>query len=114
MSGNLGMLGFRYASTQPTADLKANQINKASIHFEGPYTFTEGDRCLFTSDYAKSEGIYLWTFRQKQDDSYLIHYIGETGGFAKRQAEHLVFILGLYYGIFDPDEAAEGRCVRVF
>lgn len=89
-------------------------IYEVSIHFEGPYTFTEGDRCLFTSNHAKSEGVYLWTFRQKRDDSHLIHYIGETSGFARRQAEHLVFILGLYYGVFDPDEAAEGRCVRVF
>ena len=88
--------------------------NDIAIHFEGPFTFSDGENCIFTSAHANSEGIYLWTFQQKRDGSHLIHYVGETQRFAYRHREHLALTLGLMYGIFDPDEAAEGRSVRVF
>ncbi len=35
------------------------------LHFHGPYKFFEGDNYLFESEFNKSEGIYLWTVKQK-------------------------------------------------
>ena len=80
------------------------------INFEGPFTFTDGERSLFHSTYAKSEGVYLWTIQQNVDASHLIHYVGETKTFAKRHREHLIHILSMDYGIFDPTDAATGQC----
>lgn len=78
------------------------------LHFDGPYTFTAGDRSLFHSPCAKAAGVYLWTFRQHADGSHLIHYVGETKAFAKRHREHLIHVLSLNYGLFDPDKAQQG------
>jgi hypothetical protein len=52
----------------------------------------------------------LWTVRQASDNTYLIHYVGETVHLGNRQREHLIQILGLNYGIFDPDKARRGVC----
>ena len=78
------------------------------LHFEGPFTFTHGERSLFHSQQANLPGIYLWTFKQERDGSHLIHYVGETVSFAKRHREHLVHVLSLNYGLFDPDHAKQG------
>lgn len=78
------------------------------LHFDGPYKFTTGDASLFHSPCDKEAGVYLWTFRQHADGSHLIHYVGETMSFAKRQREHLIHILSLNYGMFDPDKAQQG------
>ena len=80
------------------------------LSFAGPFTFLNGDNSVFKSPFASSAGVYLWTIRQRSDSSHLIHYVGETGSFAKRHREHLIHILGLNYGIFDPDKAQEGVC----
>jgi hypothetical protein len=93
---------FTYGTSEPMKDL--------SLRFEGPFTFTEGDHCVFRSPSANSPGIYLWTVRQKKDNTHLIHYVGETNWLGKRHREHLVQILGLNYGIFDADKAQEGAC----
>jgi len=58
--------------------------------------------------------VYLWTIRQRSDESHLIHYIGETASFARRHREHLVHILGLNYGILNPDRAQDGVCELVW
>jgi len=79
------------------------------LNFDGPFTLTAGDTSLFHSEFAASSGIYLWTIRQRADDTHLIHYIGQTGRtLAQRHREHLLCILGLDYGIFDPDKAQDG------
>lgn len=83
-------------------------MNDIPLNFEGPFTFTEGARSVFHSHHAQAAGVYLWTVRQRNDDTHLIHYVGETTDLAKRQREHLVQILGLNYGIFDPDKAQAG------
>lgn len=80
------------------------------LQFEGPFTFTDGGRCVFRSRFANSAGIYLWTVRQRKDDTHLIHYVGETIRLGTRHREHLIQILGLNYGIFDPEKAQEGVC----
>ncbi|HPA19285.1 MAG TPA: hypothetical protein PLU30_16175 [Verrucomicrobiae bacterium] len=80
-----------------------------TLHFQGPFTFIPGERSLFHCSAAKSAGIYLWTHRQNADGSHLIHYIGETGSFAQRHRQHLIEILGMNYGIFDPDHAKIGK-----
>ena len=86
----------------------AEQMKELPLCFEGPFTFTEGDHCVFRSPLANSPGIYLWTVRQKKDNTHLIHYVGETKWLGKRHREHLVQILGLNYGIFNPGKAQEG------
>jgi hypothetical protein len=78
------------------------------LHFDGPYTFAAGDRSLFHSSCATAAGVYLWTFRQQNDGGHLIHYVGETISFAKRQREHLIHVLSLNYGMFDPEKAQHG------
>jgi hypothetical protein len=78
-----------------------------SLHFDGPFTFTEGERSAFRTGYSGKAGIYLWTIEQ-HDASHLIHFIGETQSFSRIHKEHLVNILGLNYGIFDPVKAKSG------
>ncbi|MBM3252796.1 MAG: hypothetical protein FJZ16_00895 [Candidatus Omnitrophica bacterium] len=82
--------------------------SKINLHFNGPFTFIPGERSLFQSKWVESAGIYLWTIRSKVDNAYYIHYIGETSSFAKRQREHLINVLGLNYGIWDPVKAVNG------
>ena len=85
-------------------------MTNISLNFEGPFTFTSGGDSIFHSPFAASPGVYLWTFRQRRDDTHLIHYIGETASFGKRHREHLIQILGLNYGIIDLHQAQEGVC----
>jgi len=80
------------------------------LHFDGPFTFTEGSNSVYHAPMANSAGVYLWTIRQEADGSHLIHYVGETLHLAKRHREHLIHILSLNYGIFDPDDARRGTC----
>lgn len=83
-------------------------MGEVKLHFRGPFTFTGGDLCLFHCALANAPCIYLWTIKSDLDGRYWIHYIGETACFAKRQREHLIGILGLHYGIFDPTQARKG------
>ncbi len=83
-------------------------MKEIKLHFKGPFTFIDGPQSVFYSEQAKFPCIYLWTIRQKKDNSHYIHYVGETASLAKRQHEHLIQILGLNYGIFDPDKARNG------
>lgn len=79
-----------------------------NLNFVGPFSFTNEKTSVFKTSYSKSRGIYLWTVKQKKEGYHLIHYVGESTSFAKRQKEHLINILGLNYGIFDPVKAQEG------
>jgi len=81
-----------------------------TLHFDGPFIFSEGNNSVYHAPNANSAGIYLWTIRQVANGSHLIHYIGETVNLARRHQEHLIQILGLNYGIFDPDDARVGKC----
>ena len=83
-------------------------MTSISLTFKGPFTFIGGDNSVFHSPFTDSPGIYLWTIKQRQDNSHLIHYVGETTSFGNRHREHLTRILGLDYGIFAPDKAQEG------
>jgi hypothetical protein len=84
------------------------------LYFSGPFTFTPGERSLFHSAFSNKPCIYLWTFRSNKDQRYHIHYVGETFAFAQRQREHLIGILGLNYGTFDPAAARRGTQARVW
>ncbi len=77
-----------------------------TLTFHGPYSFTENDRLVFHCKYAKSAGIYLWV--KNTNKGNYISYVGETNSLAKRHREHLIGILGLNYGIFDPEKAKQG------
>jgi hypothetical protein len=79
------------------------------LNFVGPFTFTAGERSVFHFP-GTAAGIYLWTIKQRSDQTHLIHYIGETLSLGNRHREHLIQILGLNYGIFHPDKAQEGVC----
>jgi hypothetical protein len=79
-----------------------------ALHFHGPLTFTEGPRFLFHSPLADAPCVYLWTVKSDLDGLQYIHYVGESVSLARRHREHLVRILGLDYGIFDPEEARRG------
>lgn len=79
-----------------------------SLHFHGPLKFTKGDNYLFSTDYVKSEGIYIWTIKDEKSNVNYVHYVGETKSFGKRQREHLIQITGLNYRIIDPDLARKG------
>jgi hypothetical protein len=87
-------------------------MDKIEIIFKGPFSFSEKNRSLFQCRYNNSQGIYLWTFKTK--NGYMIHYVGETTRFAKRHREHLINILGLNYGIFDPECAKNGELSMIW
>jgi len=85
-----------------------------NLHFHGPLTFTPGERSLFHSPLQDAACVYLWTVQSDLDGLYYIHYVGETTGFVARQREHLVHILGMDWGIFDPVEARKGVQKRIW
>jgi hypothetical protein len=91
-------------------DIGLPTTREISLNFIGPLTFTAGERSVFHAPCATAAGIYLWTIRQRNDQSHLIHYVGETVSLGARHREHLIHILGLNYGIFHPDRAQEGVC----
>jgi len=75
-----------------------------TLHFHGPFTFVDHGRGVAACEFAKQEGIYLWT---KTDGTRrFIHYVGETTNFLKRHKEHLTQKLGLNYGVFRADAVA--------
>ncbi|MFN5708934.1 MAG: GIY-YIG nuclease family protein [Planctomycetota bacterium] len=88
---------------------QSDSTSDISLNFVGPFTFTEGAASVFEVPCSRAAGIYLWTIRQRRDNTHLIHYVGETKDLAKRHREHLIRILGLDYGIFDPEKAQDGE-----
>jgi hypothetical protein len=84
-----------------------------NLTFSGPFTFT-GPDSIFDAPCSASAGVYLWAIRQRADDAYLIHYVGETASLGKRHRDHLTHILGLNYGLIDPVKAREGVCEWVW
>lgn len=84
------------------------------LHFQGPLTFIPGERSLFHCQWASVPCVYLWTIRSERDGQYYVHYIGETLSFAGRQRDHLVQVLGMNYGIFDPSAARRGEAVMTW
>lgn len=92
------------------ADIDIGPTREIALNFAGPFTFTGGESCVFQAPCAGAAGIYLWTIKQRSDQTHLIHYVGETLSLGKRHREHLIHILGMNYGIFHPDKAQEGVC----
>ena len=84
-----------------------------NLYFQGPFTLTEGDRCLFDCVLRDEPCVYLWTIRN-DDGRYFIHYVGETDKFAARQRQHLIGILGLDSGIFDIAAARRAELKRTW
>jgi hypothetical protein len=76
----------------------------AALHFQGPFTFVDHGRGIASSEFAASEGIYLWV--KSDGQRRYIHYVGETTAFLKRHKEHLTQKLGLNYGVFRADAVA--------
>lgn len=87
----------------------ANGNSPATVlPFHGPFTFTKGPHYLFNSGFLKSEGLYIWTIKDEVDNINYVHYVGETGYFARRQRQHLVQMAGLNYPILDAGFARQG------
>ena len=82
--------------------------NTIALTFHGPFTFTKGPHYLFNSGFLKNEGLYIWTIKDDVDNMNHVHYIGETGYFARRQRQHLVQMTGLNYPILDAGFARQG------
>jgi len=80
-----------------------------SLHFSGPFSFQAGERSLFHSQFAKSEGIYIWVNKDKVRNLNYIHYVGETTGFARRHREHITHILSMNYYTLDAEAAMRGE-----
>ena len=86
----------------------SENLEKMTLHFQGPFKFIKGENYLFDCEFVKSEGIYIWTIKDERNSINYIHYIGETVSFAKRQKEHIIQITGLNYKIIEPNEARNG------
>lgn len=85
-----------------------------NLNFTGPFSFLDRHNSVFTAPCAGAAGVYLWTIEQGADRTHMVHYVGETTSLAKRHRVHLIHILGLNYGIFDPDEAQRGICEPIW
>lgn len=100
------------ATFQPDLFAQGNSLypvgTAIELTFHGPFTFTKGDRYLFNTRFLKSEGLYIWTIKDAVDNANHVHYIGETGYFARRQRQHLIQMTGLNYPILDADFARQG------
>jgi hypothetical protein len=95
----------------PSEASAVSPASSLSLRFQGPYTLTEGSRCLFGCEMRDIPCVYLWTI-SNEDGRYFIHYVGETYRFAARQRRHLMGILGLDSGIFDVPAARSGKLKR--
>lgn len=84
----------------------------SSLHFHGPFTFLDRGHAIARSEFANSEGVYLWVLTD--GTQRFVHYVGETTVFLKRHKEHLTNILGINYGIFRADAVAANDPVPVF
>jgi len=83
-----------------------------ALHFRGPFTFVDRGRAIARSEFASSEGVYLWVLTD--GERRCVHYVGETTQFLKRHKKHLTNILGINYGIFRADAVAADDPVPVF
>lgn len=92
----------------PQNDVAVRPATAISLNFVGPFVFTAGERSVFECPFSAAAGVYLWTIKQRSDDTHLIHYVGETISLGERHREHLIRILGLDYGIFQAEKAQEG------
>ena len=80
------------------------------IEFYGPYPFcTEDKDVLAECPYSQQSGIYLWV-AEMPDCQYRISYIGlTTRSFYDRIKEHMLYQLGGYYRIYDPEALKKGE-----
>lgn len=86
----------------------AIKMKQISLHFNGPFSFSDSGTSLFHSKHNHDEGIYLWVIKDQNKNINYIHYIGETTRFSRRQREHFTNMLGLSYYVIDPDLAKQG------
>jgi len=80
------------------------------LQLKGPFSFRyDADNCIFKQkdDGRKSAGVYIWTIRSSVDKHYYIHYVGESPNIAGRQLDHLISMLGLFYGAWDIAKARQ-------
>jgi hypothetical protein len=87
-------------------------VGNIELRFAGPYKFLENDNSVFKCEYSDSPGIYLWTIRTTA--GRMVHYVGETAHFSKRQTYRLIQMLGLNYAIYDPGEAKKGKPIQLW
>lgn len=77
------------------------------LQWRGPFRFVGiGSDVIFNRLEAKLGGVYLWTI--PLEGQYLTHYVGQTGGFAKRFRESEQWYRGGLQKIYDSGEFAMG------
>jgi len=84
-----------------------------NLNFNGPFNIEEIESYPLNGR-RDIEGLYLWTVKQSNSNNYLIHYIGESSKIIRRQSEHLTEVLGLNYGIYDPDSLRNGKLIKLW
>lgn len=78
------------------------------VHFRGPFSAFESDRCLFTDEVGAGTGVYLWTIQVRGRE--WPWYVGQTRRrFDQRTAEHIAGFLSGQYEVCDPDALSQGR-----
>ena len=61
------------------------------LHFNGPIKLSE----IGSTQFAESEGIYIWALKDVDHDINYMHFIGETTNFYSRFRVHLTDLLGI-------------------
>ena len=85
--------------------------SKLVVRFQGPFSWCNGDRCIFTSSLGKQAGVYLWTVEYYQGGD-LVYYVGETGRrFSERMLEHFREHMSGGYQLCEPTEFRRGKKV---
>ena len=88
------------------------ELNRIKLIWEGPFGFwPDGEVPWFNQQTALDRaGVYLWAVRQ--DDGFLINYVGQSSKIKTRLTAHLKNFLAGQYFIYHPVEFAAGRkCV---
>ena len=88
--------------------------SKLVVRFQGPFSWCDGDRCIFTSPLGKRRGVYLWTVEYYRGGD-LVYYVGETGRqFSKRMLEHFQEHMSGGYHLYEPGEFRRGNKVMLW
>lgn len=79
------------------------------VRFHGPLSWLGNDdtACIFTAEWGKKAGIYLWTVETELGE--LVYYVGQTGrSFSVRMAEHFKEHFSGGYHLYSPGEFVKG------
>lgn len=85
---------------------------KMTFHFSGPFFFSASDGPpIHSAPDIDGAGVYLFAYRTASGET-LVEYVGESGLFRQRIAEHLRGMFSLEYRVLNTDALADGRAVH--